>query len=166
MILNLFLCGHLKISSLHLFNCWLVNLNLMMLILVSSRKMSHRRLKLPKIEDFLMNFHFIYWFRPVSLKLKKHPDSFLWFLCNGLKKCIHCCRISFSNFQLRFQYKTSLPYYFVSGKYLLGWLHFQKYTFLSWDNLIYFNNYNVVNLFADYLSAVCRQFSCYDYKLS
>ena len=41
----------------------------------------------------------------------------------------------------------------------------QFYTFPSWDNLLYFYNYNIIYLFVDYLLAISLQISCCEYRL-
>ena len=57
-------------SSLHLFNSWVVNLYPMMLIF-SSRQRVHLLLKLSGIGNFLINLHLIRGVRPQFLKLQK-----------------------------------------------------------------------------------------------
>ena len=85
-----------------------------MMLIFSSRQRLHLLLKLSGVGDFLINLYSICGVRPLSLKLQNHLNRAVRFLSKGLGK-EYDGRTSISNFQLRFQYKPSLPYYFPWG---------------------------------------------------
>ena len=57
-----------------------------MMLILSSRQRLHLLLKLPGVEDCLMNLHSICEVRLLSLKLPNHLDRAVWFLSKGLEK--------------------------------------------------------------------------------
>ena len=87
MSLNLFLWQHLKISSLHLSNSWLVNWHQMMLIFLSRQRL-HLLLKLLGVEDFSINLQSICRVKPLFLQLQNLFRRAVWFLRKGLKKFV------------------------------------------------------------------------------
>ena len=75
-------------NSLCLFNSWLVNLYLMRLTF-SSRQSLNLLLKLPSVNDFIINLSLICGVRLLSLKLPNHLDREVLFLSQGFKKVSH-----------------------------------------------------------------------------
>ena len=134
------------------------------MFIFSSRERLHLLWKLLGLEDFLINLHLICGVRPLSLKFQNHLNRAVWFQSKGLLRVSVIVKPLFpiSNWDSNI------------NPFLLPIFHWgeggrerplsQNYTFLSWDNLLYFYNCNRILFFADYVLTICLLNSCYDYK--
>ena len=163
MNLNLFLWRHLKISSLRLFNSWLVNLYLMMLICFSKQSL-HLLLKLPGVEYVWINIHLICLDRPLFYKLQNNLDKTV--SKQRIGKRVSIIVEHLFPLQKCDSNRLVLFYIIFYGKNACFIDHFLRIRHFSRrDNLLYFFNYNVIYFSAEYLLPFCLWSSCFDYRI-